>query len=230
MQLINKNLINMKLLSFGFIFTLVTLLFGCNINVSIPTSVSLTPTSTLLKDVYKDYFSIGTAVTSQNISKYSELLPHFNSVTAEYQMKWGQIEKKEGEFTYSSSDSIISWAEENNVDVRGHCLLWYKSLPTWVKEKNYTRKEALQAIDKHVKETVAYYGDKVYCWDVLNEALKNTVRADDLITGNFYRTGNMTDPKEVDWYQIAGVDFIKKVFRSANEAKIMNSLDDLKLF
>lgn len=231
MQFINiKSKINKAILSLGFISSMVVLLMGCDLNISLPSYNSLTPTSNLLKDVYKDYFSFGTAVTKSNIKKYSEILTHFNSVTAEYEMKWGQIEKKEGEYTYSSSDSIISWAKENDLKVRGHCLLWYKSLPTWVKEKNYNKAQALQAIDKHVKTTMAYYGDDVYCWDVLNEALKNSVKASELTSNNFYRTGNMTDAKEVDWYQIAGVDFVKHVFKSANEARIINNLEDVELF
>lgn len=221
---------NKNIFTIGFLTSMVALLVGCNISISTPTSSTLRPQSTYLKDVYKDYFTFGTAVQKGNLDKYSKLLTNFNSVTAEYQMKWGQTEKEENKFSYESADYIIDWAKENNVGVRGHCLLWYKSLPAWVKEKNFNKQQALDAIDKHVKETMEHYGNSVYCWDVLNEALKNTVTQKDLTNDTFYRTGNMTDPKQVDWYQIAGEDFIKQVFKSANDAKELYNLDDVALF
>ena len=86
---------NKNIFTIGFLTSMVALLVGCNISISTPTSSTLRPQSTYLKDVYKDYFTFGTAVQKGNLEKYSKLLTNFNSVTAEYQMKWGQTEKEE---------------------------------------------------------------------------------------------------------------------------------------
>lgn len=174
--------------------------------------------SSLLKDVYKDYFPIGTIMSSSTINRYEDLFPHFNSVTAEYEMKWGQLEKKQGVCDYTKSDALIAWAKENGKQVRGHTLLWYKSLPTWVAGAATDKETTLALIDRHVKETVKYFGDSVYVWDVVNEALRNSVTDAQLKNDDYMRQG-VSGSGTCDWYGICGMDFIKQAFRSADEAR-----------
>ena len=58
-----------------------------------------------LKDKYKDYFTIGTAVNSINIKEdYSLITEHFNSVTCENSMKYGEILNKNGEYKFKYAD------------------------------------------------------------------------------------------------------------------------------
>lgn len=187
--------------------------------------------SEYLGDIYSDYFSIGSTVSTYTLKKYAELYKHFNSVTAEYQMKWGRLESTEGVLTYGDADTLLDWAEANGKGVRGHCLLWYKSLPNWVRQKGNSKTACMQIIDKHVQETVEYFGDRVYCWDVVNEALKNSVSDYDLSSGNFYRTGNeVSGSGTMDWYAYCGVDYIRQAFKSAAEARDKLGLNELELY
>lgn len=181
-----------------------------------------TPTFTWLHKAYGDYFPIGAAVMPYSLTKYEDILPHFNSITAENSMKWRVTEPNEGEYAYADGDALVAWAKEHNTAVRGHCLLWYKSLPKWVRQKAVDKESALDLIKKHVRDIVTHYGDSIYAWDVVNEALKSTVTVGDIMSGEIYRTGNITDPGSVDWYELTGVEFITTAFGEA--AKVRDEL------
>lgn len=188
--------------------------------------------SNWIADIYKDYFPVGAAVTPARLNRYGGLLPHFNSVTAENDMKWRVLEPQKGVYSYSNADTIVNWARENDTAVRGHCLLWYKSLPVWLKDEVATKTQALNAIDKHIRKTVAYFGDSIYAWDVCNEALKNTVTAADVTNGTFFRSGGseFNDSGTVDWYALCGSDYIKQTFRSADAARKELGLSNTELY
>lgn len=188
------------------------------------------PSSNLIRDVYKNYFTVGAAVQAATLEKYAALLPNFNSVTPEIEMKWSRLENVQGVYTYSSADAIVEWAERNDTAVRGHCLVWYKSLPEWVLADGTTKEEALERIDSHVRQTMEHFGSGVYCWDVVNEALKNTVTPSDVASGNIWRTGNITDKNAGDWYALCGTDYIKQAFLSADGARKEYNLEDVGLY
>lgn len=201
-----------------------------------------------LSDVYSDYFAIGAAVQTNKLiyNGYGELINHFNSITAENNMKWKNLVKTKGVYNFDqsgdSADKLIAWAKENGVAVRGHTLLWYKSMPTWLHDefdgKGYTpeiRATALSYIEEHIETVMEHFADDVYAWDVVNEALYNSVDQSNLITtgqnpyGNIWRTNdNMleTDSDWVDWYMICGsYDYIAKAFIKAGEVRTQNGLE-----
>ena len=135
-----------------------------------------------------------------------------------------------GEELIEGADAIIDWAQSHDTAVRGHCLVWYKSLPAWVLADGTTKEEAFARIDRHVAETMEYFGSDVYCWDVVNEALKDTVTAADLERGTIWRTGDISGAETGDWYALCGTDYITQAFRSAAAAREEYGLDGVELF
>ena len=90
-----------------------------------------------LKDRYADYFRIGAAVNQETILTEEELLKqHFNSLTAENEMKFEHLQPKEGIFTFEKADQMASFAKENQIEMRGHTLVWHNQTPQWVFEGN----------------------------------------------------------------------------------------------
>lgn len=189
-----------------------------------------TPSSGLLRDVYADCFTIGAAVQSGGLDRNAALLPHFNSVTAETEMKWSRLEAQAGEYTYKGADAIVEWAKNAQTKVRGHCLVWYKSLPAWVLPAGTTETQALARLDAHIDATMRHFGDDVYCWDVVNEALRDSVSETQLARRDIWRTGNMTDPDTGDWYALCGDEYVSRAFRAADKARRQYGLKDVKLF
>jgi len=88
-----------------------------------------------LSEVYKNYFPIGAAVDTGSLysQEYKDLLlRHFNSVTAENEMKQNRLMNSVGEiYNFTQADIIVDFALQNNIKVRGHTLIWHGSTPGW---------------------------------------------------------------------------------------------------
>lgn len=162
-----------------------------------------------LKDFYKDYFSIGVAVSRRNLTGDEATLikKQFNSVTAENAMKMASIQPREGQFNWKEADSIVSFAVKNGIKIRGHNLCWHEQAPDWMfidaNGKQASKELLLERLKIHIDAVVGRYKGKIYAWDVVNEAIDD----DD--------TKFLRDSK---WYQICGEDFISKAFEYAHAA------------
>jgi len=162
-----------------------------------------------LKDVYKDYFPIGVAVGTRNLSGEEAALikKQFNSITAENAMKMGPIQPEEGKFYWKDTDAIVSFAVENGIKIRGHNLGWHEQTPKWIfigkDGKTVSKSVLLQRLKDHITTVVSRYKGKIYAWDVINEAIDD-------------------DPskslRQSPWYQILGDDFLVKAFEYAHAA------------
>ena len=94
---------------------------------------------------------------------------HFNYATAEYEMKWGQIERQQGQRNYSASDEIVAFAEARGMRIKGHALVWHGDSPAWLEA--LSTPEARIALQDHIRITLGRYRGRVGAWDVVNEAL-----------------------------------------------------------
>ncbi|MET0553145.1 MAG: endo-1,4-beta-xylanase [Vicinamibacteria bacterium] len=125
---------------------------------------------------------------------------HFDDVTAEYEMKWGQIERQRGTRTYGPADEIVSFASARGMTVKGHALVWHGDSPAWLEALSPA--EARQSLRDHVAATVGRYRGRVRAWDVVNEAI-----ADD-------RPGL----RDTVYLRTLGPDYIAEAFALAHEA------------
>jgi len=168
-----------------------------------------------LSESYLEYFPIGVAVSSRTINTHRSLIKkHFNSLTAENEMKFDHLQPSEGRFTFERADEIVKLAKENNMKVRGHVLVWHSQTPNWVFRDNgdeVSREVLLERMKTHIETVMGHYKGDVYAWDVVNEAISDS-------SGEVYRQEN-------PWYQIIGEDFIKKAFEYAHQVD-----PDAKLF
>jgi endo-1,4-beta-xylanase len=161
-----------------------------------------------LREVYKEHFRIGAAVSPITIKTQKDLLvSHVNSITAENHMKFEHLQPKEGEFTFEQADEIVHFALSNNMVVRGHTLVWHNQTPPWMfydREGKIVGKELLfERLKAHISTVIQRYKGKVYCWDVVNEAVAD--EGNDLL-------------RISRWSEIAGMEFIEKAFLYAREA------------
>ncbi|HZG23215.1 MAG TPA: endo-1,4-beta-xylanase, partial [Chitinophagaceae bacterium] len=162
-----------------------------------------------LKDYYKDYFLIGAAVTPRSLTGADSALivDHFNSITAENAMKMGPIHPKENEYFWNDADAIAGFAKKHGLKMRGHTLLWHTQVPNWLftteTGDTVTKEVLLGRLKEHITTVVNRYKDRVYGWDVVNEAIDDN----DTV---FYR--------KTAWYKICGEEFIPKAFEYAHAA------------
>ncbi|MBN1427390.1 MAG: endo-1,4-beta-xylanase [Anaerolineae bacterium] len=167
-----------------------------------------------LYEMFTDDFLVGAALPSEQLDSEDHvtlLTHHFNSVTAENEMKPGPIQPEEGEFNWTGPDKLVAFAGENNIAVHGHTLVWHSQAAEWMfedadgnpLEATPENKElVLKRMEEHIRAVVGRYKDDVNVWDVVNEVI---------------------DPAEDDcmrrskWYELTGTDYIAAAFRIADE-------------
>ena len=163
-----------------------------------------------LKDHFKDYFTIGVAVSPQSLKtdEANLIVQEFNSMTPENTMKMGPIHPFEKVYNWTGGDSIAAFAKRNGMKLRGHCLCWHNQTPRWfftdsATGNQVTKEVLLQRLKEHITTVVSRYKGTIYAWDVVNEAISD--KQDEYLRPSLF-------------YQICGEEFIEKAFRWAHEA------------
>lgn len=161
-----------------------------------------------LAEAYRDYFHIGAAVSLKTIQSQSSLLAkHYNSITAENDMKFERIQPEEGVFTFEAADAIADFAMSNGMKLRGHTLVWHNQTPNWVFETASggaaSQTLLLERMKAHIDAVAGRYKGKAYAWDVVNEVIDD--KSEEWL-------------RQSKWLDGIGESFIAKAFQYAHEA------------
>jgi endo-1,4-beta-xylanase len=162
-----------------------------------------------LKDYYKDYFTIGVAVSPSSVTgdQSGFILKNFGSLTCENVMKPAPIHPEENRYSWENADLIAGFARQNGLKMRGHTLVWHQQSPGWIfkdEQGNPASKDlVLKRLKEHISQVVGRYKGTVYAWDVVNEVINDD-------NSKVYR--------ESEWFKTCGSDFIAAAFRFAHEA------------
>lgn len=161
-----------------------------------------------LYEAFQDDFFIGAAVNPYTLRRNSEHIRyHFNSLTAENEMKFESLQPVEGLYTFDEADRLLEFAKANGQQVRGHTLVWHNQTPQWVFEDanghHVDRKTLLHTMKNHIDTVVGRYKGAIYAWDVVNEAISD--KEEELL-------------RPSKWLAIIGDDFIAKAFEYAHAA------------
>lgn len=161
-----------------------------------------------LRDYYSDHFAIGAAIDTEYDAYAGLLTKHFNSVTAEDQMKFDALQPSENNFTYGTADQMVDFAVQNGMQVRGHALVWHRQTPAWV--FSGSSQQVLQRMRNHISQVMQHFQGKVQVWDVVNEAVMDD---------GTYRTGNEEGADQSSgWYGALGESYIAEAFIAARAA------------
>lgn len=163
---------------------------------------------------YADFFPVGAAVTPLEITGvHADLLKkHFNSITSGNDFKWDATEPTEGAFRFTNADAQVSFAQANNIIVRGHTLLWHSQIPAWVftdpatgatmQPSDANRALLIQRLQNHIRGVAGHFVGKLDAWDVVNEVIDE----------------NQPDClRRSTWYNIIGPQYIDIAFQTARE-------------
>jgi endo-1,4-beta-xylanase len=116
---------------------------------------------------------IGTSVNEPalaNESDYDDVLAReFDFVTPENSMKWKYVEPQQGVTDYSQPDRVVDFAAAHGQLVRGHTLVWYNALPSWLTQGNFSADQLASILQQHVTDEVTHFAGRIYAWDVVNE-------------------------------------------------------------
>ncbi|MFG0286879.1 MAG: endo-1,4-beta-xylanase [Rhodopirellula sp. JB044] len=156
-------------------------------------------------------FSVGVGVSDfifEQPNDWRLLENNFEVITPENCMKPRAVQPAEGDFRFDHCDAFVAFAEEHNLRVVGHCLVWADSDKTpdwWMTENGQpTSKETLlRRMGTHIEMVAGRYGDRISEWDVVNEALSDN-------SEEYLRN--------TVWARVAGEEYIVRAFECAREA------------
>lgn len=121
----------------------------------------------------------------------------------ENDFKWQSLRPGLRQFDFTRSDWMAEFAQDKDLLLRGHTLVWYKSLPRWFdKEVNATNAETVML--DHIRTVVHRYAGRMHSWDVVNEAI-----APEPTIESPWRPS--------PWLDWIGEDYVAKAFHAAHE-------------
>ncbi len=177
-----------------------------------PPTSDFTLTDGLLRDTFRNNFSMGTAVTAEQINSndLSARLAReqFNVVTPEYELKADQISPSEGVFNFGPADRVVDWALDNNMTVRGHALLWHEATPDYFYQG--TPSQIRARLENYITTVMRHFAGRITVWDVVNE-----VTSVDIFNGD----NGIGPDRRSRWFEATGgADYIDWAFLAARAA------------
>lgn len=163
-----------------------------------------------LSESLSDYFPVGVSVTRGNLRSISDTAfidKHFATLTSFEEMLPINCHPRQNHYRWKTIDEMVDFAQRNGKQIRGNCLVRYDAMPDWMffdGESVTSRDSLFNRLRLHIQTVMNRYKGKVYCWDVVSNAV-----ADD--TALTLRQNNWL-------YQVAGEEYVEFAFRCAHEA------------
>ncbi|MCQ4085392.1 endo-1,4-beta-xylanase [Saccharibacillus sp. JS10] len=160
-----------------------------------------------LHQAYTGTFKIGAAVSTRTLRREGSFIAkHYNSLTAENQMKFEEIHPDLDRYDFAAADEIVDFAMQHGMALRGHTLVWHNQTPNWVFEKEdgtpASREQVLERLRSHAQTVMGRYIGKIQAWDVVNEAIED--KSEEYL-------------RETKWLSTVGEDYLEQAFRIAHE-------------
>lgn len=150
-------------------------------------------------------FHIGAAVYTYHLDSQTHadtLSREFNMLTPENEAKTCELQPELGRFDFRKLDELVAFAEDHDMVVRGHTLMWHQCVPRWLENGPFTRDEAIQALRDHIMTVVGRYKGRIAIWDVANEGVQD----------------DGSGLRETPWQRWIGDDYMDLAFQFAHEA------------
>lgn len=134
-------------------------------------------------------------------AQYAETFAaQYNYLTPENRMKWSFIHPTRERYDFSGGDTLVEFAEQHGMKVRGHALVWHNQNPDWLLSQKWSKEELSAILQDHIQHVVGHYKGRIFAWDVVNEALDGS------------------NLRSTIWQQTLGEEYIERAFRLAHEA------------
>src|SRR5438874_781861 len=110
-----------------------------------------------------------------------------NILVPENELKWTSVRPTLKDYDFNGADALVDWAEQNGMKIRGHNLLWLRPdrNPEWLNNYDFGPRpgtEAERLLREHVATVCKRYGNRIFTWDVVNEAIDpSTGRMRDMV-------------------------------------------------
>jgi endo-1,4-beta-xylanase len=141
---------------------------------------------------------------------------HCGIITTDIAMKWNRLwPTADMKPTWADADALVNWAEQNNIQVKGHNLVWNEYNPAWLWTDSSTApdygtlkvsvEEAAYAFDKSISELIGRYEHRVRIWDVVNEPIEPA-------------HGRADGMRSKTWLKVFGPKYVERALLRAHAA------------
>ena len=130
------------------------------------------------------------------------LAEQFNSLSPENDLKWAFVQPEEGVFNFEGLDRLVAFAEQNDIQVKGHGLISNCCNPDYLVAKINDPAAFRVAMVKHFNTVMKRYKNKMDRWDVVSESLET-------MGGGLQHN---------DFYNALGPGYVAEAFRIAHDA------------
>lgn len=155
---------------------------------------------------------IGTAVDMTALryqSNYRQIVAReFDACVAENAFKQYEVWMGPETYDFTETDRLVEFAQDNNMALRGHTLIWHQGVPQWLLKGRFAPEAVKQVLQQYIHTFVSRYRSQICAWDVVNEAIADDMDPQDT-------PGLRTDSF---WYQTLGPDYIALAFQWAHAA------------
>lgn len=159
------------------------------------------------------------------------VMDHFNMLVPENELKFDATEPQQNHFEYGNAERMVSFAERNNMYMRGHTLAWHQQVAGWVSadgkknDKNWNKEQLMAILKNHIMNVVGHFKGRIKEWDVVNECLDD----DQSIVRNNPEAYKLR--QQSVWNTVCGEAYIDSAFvwahRADPEARlILNDYDN----
>lgn len=158
---------------------------------------------------------IGTAVDLaellSNPAYARYVIRNFNEIQTETLAKFQALQPRRGRFQFAELDALVAFAEQHDLEVQGHALVFGEAYPRWLHRTlgKASRAEALAIMRAHITRVVRRYDGThghglIRRWDVVNEPFDPD------------RWGQLN--QENIWHRAIGPGYIGEAFKAARAA------------
>ncbi len=166
------------------------------------------PAPPYLRDLAaKHHLLLGTSIQRGGLNNPGVLRTaprEFDAFTIENELKPASISGGPDSYFFYAPDYMIKWGEEHGMQIRGHTLVWHRSVPNWLLKANLKKDQILAFLHDYITTVVGRYKGRLYAWDVVNEVLDEQ--------------GRLRQGKSSFWAKNCGDVYIEDAFRWARAA------------
>lgn len=132
----------------------------------------------------------GAAVRPDQLEAEGDLrqavLAECSCITPELALKWGAVEPSRGRLVLQPMDALRDFAAKSGKRMRGHTLMWHRSVPDWAQAALQERAD-WGLISSYFDAVITRYGGAIKQWDVVNEPIDPGHRSDGLRENAFLK-------------------------------------------
>ena len=123
-------------------------------------------------------------LSAEDQRRYEEtFLSNFNAAVTENALKWHDMERRGGNVNYDVVDAVLTWTEEHDIPLRGHCVFW--GIPgrvqSWLKQLDDD--DLREALKTRATTVARRYRGRFAEFDLNNEMMHANYYADRLGPG-----------------------------------------------